>query len=157
MLTAGLLGAVLLLVAEFTPLLHLSATAHVHLARTVYTGPHHSYALVPVALLAALLALTVWTSGSRLALLATGVLGLLTLGVALIGDLPDAHTSGLVGSTVSGLAGASSSPGIGLYLETLGAIVLIITAGAGLLLEPIPPAPRRARAPASSSRTRSAS
>jgi hypothetical protein len=156
-LTAGLLGALLLLVAEFTPLLHVNTAAHTHIARTVYTGSHHSYALVPIALLAVLLAYLIWTSGSRLALLATGVLGLLTLGVALLGDLPDAHASGLVGSATTGLSGASSSPGIGLYLETLGAIVLILTAGAGLLLEPIPPAPRRRRRPPSSSRTRSAS
>jgi hypothetical protein len=153
-LVIGVLGALALLAAEFTPLLHVHTNAHMQVVRTVYTGAHDSYALVPVALLAAVLAFSAWTSGSRLALLAMGLLGLLALGIALLGDLPDAHTKGLVGSTTTGLQGASSSAGIGLYLETLGAVVLIITAVGGMLLEPTPMA--RPRRP-SSSRTRSAS
>jgi hypothetical protein len=152
-LVIGVLGALVLLAAEFTPLLHVHTNAHMQVVRTVYTGAHDSYALVPVALLAAVLAFSAWTSGSRLALLAIGLLGLLALAIALLGDLPDAHSSGLVGSTTTGLQGASSSAGIGLYLETLGAVVLIITAVGGMLLEPMPIARRRP----SSSRTRSAS
>ncbi|MFZ0040852.1 MAG: hypothetical protein WAK93_06075 [Solirubrobacteraceae bacterium] len=154
-LATGLLGAVLLVLAEFTPLLHVHTTAHIDV-RTVYTGAHNSYALIPVAIVAAILAFSTWSSGSRLALLAIGALGLLTLGIALLGDLPDAHTSGLV-RTASGLEGASSSVGLGLYLETLGAVVLIITAAGGMLLEPIATAPRPPDARSSSSRTRSAS
>lgn len=152
-LVIGVLGALVLVAAEFTPLLHVHTNAHMQVVRTVYTGAHDSYALVPVALLAAALAFSAWTSGSRLALPAIGLLGLLALGIALLGDLPDAHSSGLVGSTTTGLQGASSSAGIGLYLETLGAVVLIITAVGGMLLEPMPIARRRP----SSSRTRSAS
>ncbi len=153
-LAAGVLGALLLLTAELTPLLHVHTTAPGAVLRTVYTGAHHSYALVPVALLAALLAFSAGTSGSRLAFVAMGLLGLLVLGIALLGDLPDAHTSGLVGNTTTGLQVASSSVAVGLYLETLGAVVLIICAGAGILLDPRPVS--RPRSP-SSSRTRSAS
>jgi hypothetical protein len=131
----GLIGAALLLVAEFTPLLSLRSSAHSAVITTIGTGPHQSYALVPVALLVLGLTFSVWASGNRLALLATGLMGLLALAVALLGDLPDARASGLIGSATRGFAAASASPGIGLYLETLGAIVLMITAGVGLLLQ----------------------
>ena len=54
--------------------------------------------------------------------------------IALAGDLPDAQQTGLVGSASTHFAVAASSPAAGFYLETLGAAVLIITAGVGLLL-----------------------
>jgi hypothetical protein len=157
-LGGGMLGAVLLLVAEFTPLLQVHSSARTGVVETIDTGAHHSYALVPIAVLALALAFSGWRSRSRLALLATGVLGLVALLIALLGDLPDAHASGLIGTAAGSFADATSSASIGLYLETLGAIVLLITAAAGLLLlEPPPRPPRRARKTASSSRTRSAS
>jgi hypothetical protein len=157
LLIGGLIGGVLLLVAEFTPLLQVHSSARTGVVKTIDTGSHQSYALVPIALLALALALSVWRSRSRLGLLATGVLGLVALLIALLGDLPDAQASGLIGTAAGSFADATSSPSIGLYLETLGAIVLLITAGAGLLLEPAGRPPRAARKPASSSRTRSAS
>ncbi|HEY3728020.1 MAG TPA: hypothetical protein VGL51_12650 [Solirubrobacteraceae bacterium] len=157
LLIGGLAGAALLLVAEFTPLLKVHSSAGNHVIKTVATGAHHSYALVPVALLAAGLAYGVWETRSRLALLATGLLGLLALLIALLGDLPDAQATGLVGSATTRFAAASSSPSIGLYLETLGAIVLLITAASGLLLLEPPPARRKPPRRASASRTRSAS
>ncbi len=153
-LVAGLLGALVLLVAEFTPLLRVHSGAQAQVVRTIDTGAHHSYALVPIALLAAVLAVSAWASGSRLAVLAIGLLGLLVLGIALLGDLPDAHATGLIASPATGLQAASSSAAIGLYLETLGAVVLIIAAAAGMLLEAAPVGGRR---PVRSSRARSAS
>jgi hypothetical protein len=156
-LAAGILGATLLLVAEFTPLLHVHAAGHANPVRTITTGSDHSYAQIPIALLAAALAWSAWHSGSRFALLAVGVLGLLALGITIFADLPDAHSTGLVGSTRTGLASASSSPAIGLFLETGGGIVLILTAAAGMLLEPVPSLPRTPRGEANASRTRSAS
>ncbi|MFZ1994493.1 MAG: hypothetical protein WAU75_10305, partial [Solirubrobacteraceae bacterium] len=71
--------------AEFTPLLQVHASGHPHLAHSVITGSHHSYALLPVAALAAGLAVNAWRSGSRFALLAIGLLGLLAVGIALLG------------------------------------------------------------------------
>ncbi|MGI8506595.1 MAG: hypothetical protein ACR2MK_07260 [Solirubrobacteraceae bacterium] len=133
-LGAGLIGSALLLVAEFTPLLQVHSSASAVAIQTVQTGTHHSYALIPVGMLGLLLSYAVWRTRSRLALLAIGVLGLLALLVALLGDLPDAQASGLVGSSATHFATASSTPSVGLYLETLGAIVLLMTAGAGLLL-----------------------
>jgi hypothetical protein len=137
-LGGGTLGAVLLVVAEFTPLLKVHSSASRRVIETVSTGAHHSYALIPIALLAALLTWGVSRTGNRWALLATGVLGLVALLIALVGDLPDAQATGLVGSAATKFAAASSSPSTGLYLETLGAIVLLITAGVGLLMLPGP-------------------
>jgi hypothetical protein len=157
-LVAGGLGSALLLAAEFTPLLTVRSSAVSGVVATVGTGPHNSYALVPVALLAFALAYAVWRTASRLALLATGVLGLLALLISLLGDLPDARASGLIGSAATRFASASASPSTGLYLETLGSVVLLITAAAGLLLLGSGTGPRRApRQMASSPPTRSAS
>jgi hypothetical protein len=156
-LGGALLGAVLLVVAELTPLAHVHAGSSARVARTVITGSHNAYALVPVALLAGGLAFVAWRSGSRFALLAIGLLGLLAVGIALLGDLPDVHAVGLVGTTTTGLSTATSTPAIGLFLETGGGVALILAAAAGMLLEPVPagapPAERHGSAP----RPRSAS
>jgi len=130
LLAGGLIGALLLLVAEFTPLYNQdSATSRIPL-HTVHTGSHQAYALVPVALLAIVLAVGASRSASRPALLALGALGILAVVIALVGDLPDAHASGFA----RGFIKAKDVPQIGLYLETLGAALLVITGGAGLLL-----------------------
>ena len=54
--------------------------------------------------------------------------------IALLGDLPDAHATGLAGSAARGYVNASSTPSAGLYLETLGAVILIATCGLGFML-----------------------
>jgi hypothetical protein len=146
-LAGALLGALVLLIAELTPLLHVHAAGHHGSVRTVTTGANHSYALVPIALLAVGLAYSVWRSGSRLSLLALALLGLVVLAITLFADLPDAHASGLIGSPTTGLRSASSSPAIGLFLEAAGGVVLLLAAAAGLLLEPIPSLPRPPRPP----------
>jgi hypothetical protein len=133
-LAAGLTGALLLLVAEFTPLYDEDSAASRIPLHTVQTGHHHSYALIPVALLAVALALGASRLGSRPALLALGALGIVTIVIALVVDLPDAHATGVVGSAAAGFSKAKDVPRIGLYLETLGAALLVITCGAGLLL-----------------------
>jgi hypothetical protein len=145
LLLAGLAGAALLVVAEFTPLLTVHTSASRAAFRTVNTGSNHSYALIPIGLLAIFLSYSAWQSQSRLALTAMGVLGVVALLIALLGDLPDAQASGLVGSAATRFTTASSTPSVGLYLETLGAVVLVITAGAGLLLLPGPARRIRAR------------
>ncbi len=139
----GTLGAVLLLVAEFTPVLTVHSSARDRVIDTVSSGSNHSYALIPIAVLAAFLSWAAWRTANRLTLAASGGLGVVALLIALLGDLPDAQASGLIGSPASGYALASSSAGTGLYLETLGAVVLLVSAGAGLLLLGIgaPPSP----------------
>ena len=139
-LGGGLLGALLLLVAEFTALFSVHAAGLT--LRTVGTGSHHGYALVPVALLAGLLAFVVARIGSRTALAAIGALGLITLGIALLGDLPDAQATGLVfrgGHYVS----AGSQASVGLYMETLGGVAAPDHRGLGLSAGRRPAAVRR--------------
>ena len=146
-----LAGAILLLVAEFAPLLRVHSGAyHAGVIESIQTGPHHSYALIPVALLAVALAAVARMSGNRVALWSIGLLGLVALGIALLGDLPDVHTAGLLRQADGTFVNATSSAAAGMYLETLGAVVLLLGAGAGLLLAPTDqtsrlrlPAPRR--------------
>ncbi len=150
-LIAVCVGALLIIVAQFTALYQLhSATSSVPV-KAVGTGSNHAWAPIPLALLAAALAFVAYRSGSRVALAAVAVLGVVTLLIALLGDLPDAHATGLVGSGASQYSVGSSTPSAGLYLETLGAVVLLITGGVGLLLGP----PDRARK-TSPSRTKAA-
>ncbi|HSO98371.1 MAG TPA: hypothetical protein VLP43_05420, partial [Solirubrobacteraceae bacterium] len=92
----ALLGALMLVVAEFTSLYTVHASGSSHAVASQATGSHNAYALVPVAVAVALFGVAVWRAGSRSALLAIGVLGVLALLIALLGDLPDAHASGLV-------------------------------------------------------------
>jgi hypothetical protein len=133
-----------------------STSAGAHTSPTPSSPANHAYALLPVAVLAAGLAVTAWGSGSRFALLAIGLLGLSAVGIALLGDLPDTHAVGLVGTPASGLSTASSSPAIGLFLETGGA-VLILSAAAGMLLAPVADTQSRVDSRADTAPTRSAS
>jgi uncharacterized membrane protein len=132
-LAGSLLGALLLVVAEFTTLFTVHVETSSAAIKTVATGPHHSYALLLIAIVVAVLAIAVWRDSSRPALLAIGLLGVVALLIALLGDLPDAHASGLAGSSTTHYVDASSTPSAGLYLETLGAVVLVITCGVGFI------------------------
>jgi hypothetical protein len=132
-LAGSLLGALLLVVAEFTTLFTVHVETSSQPIETVATGSHHSYALLLIAIVVAVLAIAVWRDTSRPALLAIGLLGVVALLIALLGDLPDAHASGLAGSSTTHYVDASSTPSAGLYLETLGAVVLVITCGVGFI------------------------
>src|SRR5436305_11486350 len=133
-LGCGLLGAVLLCLAEFTTLYTISSTTSSVALQSVSTGSHDAYALIPIALVAGALAYGASVMGSRPALLALGVLGIATLLIALVGDLPDARATGTIGSSSTHFSSAAASPKVGLYLETVGAIALVIASGCGLLL-----------------------
>jgi hypothetical protein len=142
-LAGALLGALILVVSEFTTLFQIHTAARTGAISSVSTGSHHTYALIPIAVLVAVLAYGVWAAGSRPALLAIGILGVIALLIALLGDLPDAHATGLIGSPTSHFTNASSTPSAGLYMETLGAVLLLITSVCGFLLLGPPPRPRR--------------
>jgi hypothetical protein len=73
-------------------------------------------------------------SGSRPALLAVALLGLVAVGIAVLGDLPDTSRTGVVGNNFED---AKASPLAGIYLETLGAILVLLGAGLGLLISPV--------------------
>lgn len=144
-LAGVLLGALLLVVAEFTALYQVHTATSSTPIKTVSTGSNDSYALILLALLAAALGIGVFRAASRPALLAVGLVGLVALLIALLGDLPDAHATGLVGSANTHFVNASTTPSAGLYLETLGAVVLIATCVLGFLGlgRPTPVPPRR--------------
>jgi hypothetical protein len=133
----GLLGALLLVVSEFTTLYTVHIATSGLQIDSVSTHAHDSYALIPIALLVGVLALGAGLLGSRLALLGLAALAIASLSIALIGDLPDAQTTGTV--IVAGrYQSATASPSTGFYLESLGAILLVVVAGCGLLLAGTP-------------------
>lgn len=132
-LTAAL-GALLILVSQFTALYHVHVATSSAAIKTVGTGANHAWAPIPIALLAGALAFAVYRKGSRTALVALMVLGVVTLLIALLGDLPDAHATGIVGSGASQYAEGTSTPSAGLYMETLGGVLLLISGGIGLML-----------------------
>jgi hypothetical protein len=129
----ALVAAVMLAVAEFLPLYRVRTDAGDRIVSTVSAGSHHSYALLPLALLAALLAGGLRRSGWPVPG-ALALLGLAALGIALIGDLPAVHRAGLLGTPATGLHEAHTVAGAALYLETLGAIALLVSGAAGLML-----------------------
>ena len=133
-LVGGLLGALLLLVAEVTTVYAVYTAGGTAPVESVNTGSHHGYALVPIALLAALLSCVIWLTRGRAALWALGVLGLIALLIARLGDLPDAHSRGIVRTAGAHFVSGGARPSAGLYIETLGAAVILITSGLGLLL-----------------------
>jgi hypothetical protein len=133
-MAATLLGALLLVVAEFTTLFTVHVVGVSAPIKSVTTGSHNSYGLILVAVLAVVLAWAAVSTGNRWALVALLAVGIAALLIALVGDLPDAQASGTVGSVQAGFKNASNKPSAGLYLETLGAIMLMIAGGCGLLL-----------------------
>jgi hypothetical protein len=102
---------------------------------TVIAGSHHSWGLIPIAVLAAGLAIVWWRSPSKLPLVAMAVLAVAALAIALGRDLPDAQSNGLERSGDTYVL-AAASPRIALYLETAGGVLLLLASGAGLLLSP---------------------
>jgi hypothetical protein len=130
-LVGAFVGAVLLTVAELTTLYTIHIATSRRAISSEGTGSHNGYAMIPIAALALLLAAGLWRRSSRISLTAIAVLGIGALVLALVRDLPDAQSQGLVLSHGDyHLAKASASAG--LYMETLGAVVLIITGGCGL-------------------------
>jgi hypothetical protein len=147
-LAGGIAGALMLIASEFTTLYAVHASSSHAALQTISGGSHNDYAFVPMAVLALILAYGAARQGSRPALLALGLVGVLALVIAVAGDLPDSHASGLLGSATTHFVNASSSAGLALYLETAGAAILILTCGAGFLLSgPPAPPPRRQRPP----------
>jgi len=146
LLLGALTSAVVLIVAEFMTLYAVRAIRGSAATPPVAAGTENYYALVPIALLALVLVVAAIRLGDRWPLVAVAILGLVALYIVLLHDLPDARQTGLVRSVHGGLAEGASSPQIGMYTETLGAVLLLITAGVGLLFgEPVAIEPSKAR------------
>jgi hypothetical protein len=150
---AALLGALIVVVAQFTTLYEVHVATDSIPIKTVGTGANHAWAPIPLALLAALFAFAVYRHGNRAAAAGIAVLGVATLLIALLGDRPDAHATGLIASGGSQFLQGVSRPSAGLYIETLGAVLLLISGGMGALMltgpdrggEDAPPASPRER------------
>jgi hypothetical protein len=137
----AIVGALALLVAEFTALFTVHVSNSSRPLKSVSGGSHHSYAMAVIAVCAVLLAVGVWR-GSRTALLGIGALGLVALLIALLGDLGDATASGLI-LTSSHYIEASSTPSAGFFIEMGGALLLLLASVSGFLLTAPPPRPQR--------------
>ncbi len=130
----GLVGAVLLVASELTTLYVVRVATSAIPVKSVATGSNHAYALIPIAVLAAALAWDGWRTGSRPAPVAIGALGVIALLIALLVDLPNAQATGLIATSATHSETAGASPRAGFYIETLGAVMLVITGVAGFLL-----------------------
>jgi len=135
--TCGLGASVLLLVAEFLPLLHThkdtASSAVSHVVATTTVGSAHGYAFVPLAIFASLLAMAVRTPRGRTALLGIGVLGAVALIIALTHDLPAVHQTGLR-IEAGRLINVADTAAFGFYVETFAALALLMTCIGGFIL-----------------------
>jgi hypothetical protein len=125
-------GALLLVVSQFLPLFHTHVTSTSVSVGSGSVGADHAYGVLGPAILAALLGVAIYESGNRFALLLVGLLGVAALAIALGHDLSDARDHGL--RNVAGhYEMATNQIAVGLYVEILGALLLLIAAVFGFL------------------------
>lgn len=146
LLVGALTGALVLAVSQFLNLFGTHIRARHVVVATDTVGSEHGYALLPVALVVVLLAYGVWRLLSRPALLGIGVLGLAALLITLLHDLPYAHKQGLR-SFQGHYVLAVNRPEVGLYMETAGALLLLLTFVCGFVLLGPPETQADRRAP----------
>ena len=130
MLSLTVVGVVLMIVAEFTTLYEIKVVTAVPSGGSERAGSHHGYALLVIGLFAGVLAYGAARGGSRPAALALLFLGVGALFVCLAIDLPDVDETGLIGERYDQ---AEARPQAGFYLETAGAVLLLV-GGAGMCL-----------------------
>ena len=128
----AVLGAVVLVVAEFSTLYDVVIGSLETPRRSVGVGENHAYALLVVALVSVPMALGA-ARGARPPAFALVALGAVALFIALAVDLPETRQSGRLAESVA-FEDAQAQVATGFYLETLGAVVLLFAGGALLLL-----------------------
>jgi hypothetical protein len=124
----AILGGALLVVGEFLNLYEVKRGVVVVAERT--SGDHHSYALLVAGCAAIGAMLLARSTGAWPPAAAAAAIGLAALAVALLGDLPDATSSGL---TVDRRLG-SASPAAGFWVELAGALLTTGGAAAAALM-----------------------
>jgi hypothetical protein len=138
---AAFIGAVLLVVSDFTTLFKVHTEAGVTVPNgTVKGNDNHSYSMLVLGLAAFPLAYWATRYGSRAAMTGLAGLGLIAVVIAVGFDLSDATGTNTLARTFED---ATGSPAVGFYLETLGAALLIISGGGGLVLTAPDRGPRR--------------
>jgi hypothetical protein len=149
LLVAAVAGALCLVVATFSTIIEITVgtTSKIADRDTELSGwDRHSFALLLIAGFALVMTVGAWR-GARPAMAALAVAGVAALLIALVGDLPDVHKTGVIGELYDN---ARANPKTGYYLETLGGVLLLL-AGGGLLLlaggaeKPAEPRTRRER------------
>jgi hypothetical protein len=142
---AALAGVICLLVATFSTIIEITVgtTSKIADRDTQLSGyDRHSVALILIGLFA--LVMTAGAlRGARPAMGAVAVAGIVVLLIALIGDLPDVHKTGVIGQLYDN---ARANPKLGYYLETLGGALLLL-AGGGLLISDPPTTPAGPESP----------
>jgi hypothetical protein len=125
-------GVVCLVLATFTTVIEIKVGTTTRLPGrdTHLSGwDRHGPALLIVAAFGAAMVAGA-LRGARPAAIALAVLGLVALGIAVIGDVPDLNQTGFIGEVYED---AAAGPSAGFYLETLGG-ALLLAAGALLAL-----------------------
>jgi hypothetical protein len=128
------LGALIVIASQFATLYSVHVATSSVPVKTVGTGANHAYASLPLGLLALVLALAASRLATRSALAGVVVLGVATLLIALLGDLPDTRASGLISAGGAQYLPGASRASAGLYLETLGAVLMLVGGGVGFLM-----------------------
>jgi hypothetical protein len=137
LLVLPLVGAGLLVAAEFSTLYEVVVVTAVPEGGSFSAGGHHGYALAVMAVGIVVMALGAVLGGSRPAAVAVLVLAAAALAIALAVDLPDVDETGLIGRTYDA---ARAEPRAGLYLEVAGGCAALL---GGALILVARPAPRR--------------
>lgn len=139
---AGFLGAVLLVLSDFLTLFEVQTAAGVTVPDGSIKGhENHSFAMVLLGVAALPMAYGATAGGSRPAMTGLAALGLIAIVVALAFDLPDATGTNTLARTFES---ATGHPKLGFYVETLGAVLLLVS-GAGRLILTAPARERRPR------------
>ncbi len=134
----GLLG-----VAEFSDLNAIQIITVTKPGTSV--GAHHGYALLIIAVAAALMAIVVHRSGRLPGAVAIVALGGAALLIVLAVDAPDVHEAGLYRLTYERARAVAET---GFRLEAAGAVLLLFSGASALVLTPRRPRPQRAGSPA---------
>jgi hypothetical protein len=134
-LAAGLAGAALLIAADLTTLVEIKV---ITVVKERLTGhDQHSWAMAILGVGAIPMAWGAARRQARPAMLGLILLGAVALLIALIGDLPDTRSTGVIGQRYEE---AAARAGPGFYLEVGGALLLLVAGVGGLVLGSTKPA-----------------
>lgn len=124
-------AALLLVVAEFLPLINIVVGSLATVQETVRGGTNHAYTLGVLGMLGILMSLAA-ARGSRPAAGALALIGAATLIIAVGVDLPDTRARGSLPQSIA-YEDARAQPAVGFYVEILAGAALV-AAGAALLV-----------------------
>jgi hypothetical protein len=131
LLAVGLAGVALLVAADLSTLIQIKV---VTVVKERLSGHHqHGWAVALLGVASIPLVVGAVRGRARPAQLALIALGAVVVVIALAKDLPDSRSTGVIGQRYDE---ASAARGPGFYLETAGAVLLILTGAGGLLLLP---------------------